>query len=607
MAYNILNQPVISSAVITARNDDAFFFPNRLSFTGFGFDGFWYNNGTRNNAIQASWATEAASATRAGTPSFPTNALVLISQASISIFDISSGTLSFWMSFYKNDEYAFPTNFSTTSSSYSPSTVSFSTGLLSILLNPDAGSAEQAHAVLSIDFSQDTIMVFSTAINGVVTLPLNGVSGWTRVDPGMTIANGSAESSSTGTVVSAGRTIVASTGVLIAQAVLVGSPTSVSSRFGIANTASAKDPGNGDEELSAGFVAGKLQYSVNNVPVVMTPNTPVPSANYVITLAYLGNGELSLTAYPEADLVGLMGFSASGISAPNPMSTFYIESGSPEDTVSELSFSTGLAGTRFTLPTSDAIEFNVAPILRSAYNGMLVIAPASYTNTTKNPWVLVCHDFHTDVFGTVQQGMQGLFEPLLNAGYVLVMMNQTTQDTWGNQSAMTDLVEMLSEISTAFNLEAAPYVAGIGMGALVALNGIQRGIIVPRAFVGFSPVTALGAFYQYEVSQAAFDPGAEPRQLSIESAYNFTGAENQASATNGYDPSLANPVLFAGVPMILWQNDDDNVINANANAIAFAAAVNGAGGNVSIINSIGGYLDGAEFDGATVVNFFSQF
>jgi hypothetical protein len=604
MSYNVLNQPVVGSTLVTAMEDDAFFYPQRLQFTGFACDGYWYEAGIQNPAIQASWATETPGPTRAGTPSFPTNALVLISQASLSIFDISSGTVQLWMLFYKNDEFSYPTNFIATASSYSPLSVAWSSGVLSVLLAPDAGSVAQASALLAIDFSQDAISLDTHEPDGAVVVPSQGPGDWDHLDPGMVVANGTTYAGSSGAILTAGETITATTGLFVLQAVMSADAANAGCRVGMTNTAGALGPGPSNQWIAAGFVGARLDYQVNAATTVVSTDVPVLTANYVITLAYLGAGQLSITIYPDGDLQGLLAASATDVVPPATMTTFYVSSGGPQDTLSNIRYSTGR---QLTLPVTPGSNPSIAPFLLSNYGGLLVITPTTYSNATTSPWLILCHDYQADIISTVQQTTAGMLTALLDAGYVIVLMNNSEGDSFGNAAAVLEFAAMVNQIELLFHLDATPFLGGIGMGALLALNAVQLGYVMPRAFVGFSPITALGAFYQSQAANADADADSANRQAAIEAAYNFSGADNQLAATDGYDPSLANPALLSPVPMILWQNTDDTVVSAADNAVAFAASIHAIGGNVSVISSIGGYLDGDEFDGATVVNFFGDF
>lgn len=157
LPYQSLNQPVITSLSIAVKDDDSFFAPTRLAHTGFGFDGRHYTSGVPDAGHSASWATERLSATRGPLTSFPTEALVLVCRASITIFDASSDSLNLWMLFYLADSFAYPVNFTSGVASFIAASISFADGLLSVVLKADPGSMAAPVAVLTFDFGGDAV------------------------------------------------------------------------------------------------------------------------------------------------------------------------------------------------------------------------------------------------------------------------------------------------------------------------------------------------------------------------------------------------------------------------------------------------------------------
>jgi hypothetical protein len=57
--YDYINQWIVSSTLITSKADDGFYHPENTSFTGFAYDGQWYDGGHLDlNHAKASWYTE---------------------------------------------------------------------------------------------------------------------------------------------------------------------------------------------------------------------------------------------------------------------------------------------------------------------------------------------------------------------------------------------------------------------------------------------------------------------------------------------------------------------------------------------------------------------
>lgn len=156
MAYDYLNQPVITSQLCFQRDAESFFHPVELGHTGYAFDGYSYSSGTKGTTT-ASWFSEPQGATRGPLQEFPAQALVLVSRASITILDATTEALNLWMLFYFADQNAYANNSQTAVAGYVASSVTWANGLLSIVMTPDAGSTPQAAVVLTIDFVQDTV------------------------------------------------------------------------------------------------------------------------------------------------------------------------------------------------------------------------------------------------------------------------------------------------------------------------------------------------------------------------------------------------------------------------------------------------------------------
>jgi hypothetical protein len=606
LAYNVLTQPVVASQVIAARDDDAFFFPQRLGFTGFAADGMWYQAGVQQPSHVASWYLETASDTRGTLQSFPTNALVIISKASVSIYDTSQETLTLWMVFYKNDEYVVPTNFITTGS-YSPVSVSWSSGVLSVVLAPDQGAPTQDYGMLSIDFSQDSVAIDTWEPSGAVTPSLNDGSGFT-VPPGISIGGGQIVGTGSSPA-DATQPIVGPTGAFLLQGVFAVNQNTKAAGFGVMNGATRASS---TEVFALTFEGTQLIFTTNNTSKVVTVGTPFLPANYVLTAAYLGNGLLSISVFPLGNLGSVQTWNFTNVAVPDQMTTFYVTTASPNDIITQLAYATGYADSRLTVPGHIAIPNHTAnstiatAIALPDAGGTLALLPSTYTNDTPVRWVMVCHDAQSDIMGAFQQAGT-LVQTLLNDGYAVVFAQNANPDNYGNQASVSEIRSLLARLTYLFNLRPQPFLIGLGMGALLALNCVSEGAITPPAFCGMSPVLALNTYY----AACAADPSGaieySAPKAAIEAAYHFAPGGNAAAALAGSDPILEPVTTYTGIPMILWQSSDDPILSADQNASAFAAQINGAGGNVSVISTTGGYLDADEFDGFTVGTFFDTY
>jgi len=156
MAYDVTQQPVYTSLLCSMKDAESFFAPTALAHTGFAADGLAYTAGVLTGAPAASWATEVTSATRGPLKTFPTETLVVVSHAALTLYDVTSNQMSLWMTFYLDDLFGYSSNPFGTITGYTPTSATWSNGYLSIVMAPDPGSASGPN-VLTIDFVHDTI------------------------------------------------------------------------------------------------------------------------------------------------------------------------------------------------------------------------------------------------------------------------------------------------------------------------------------------------------------------------------------------------------------------------------------------------------------------
>jgi hypothetical protein len=158
LGYNYLEQSVIASLTIAEKDDDSFFSPVLWQHTGFAFDGNYYDQGLLVAGTQASWFTEPVTAQRGNSAAFPDNVLVVLSVASLSMLNTSNDTISLWMLFYYMDTGAFPNNFTSGIASFSPQSLAWGNGRLSVVSAADPGSPFNGpYAVLTFDFVADQV------------------------------------------------------------------------------------------------------------------------------------------------------------------------------------------------------------------------------------------------------------------------------------------------------------------------------------------------------------------------------------------------------------------------------------------------------------------
>jgi hypothetical protein len=230
--------------------------------------------------------------------------------------------------------------------------------------------------------------------------------------------------------------------------------------------------------------------------------------------------------------------------------------------------------------------------------------PPAYDRHGQNKWVIAAHGF-----GETGQMIQNEYNNnganvsdfLYQQGFVIVSIDNVVQNCYGNPQCVTDVANAVNVVRSALSLAPSPYVMADSMGGEQILNAITHGAIKPKAFVGFCINTSLG--WQN-------DPGLGNQASYVQTAYSFSDPAQYATATAGWDPLLASGSALANLvatPTLLFASTSDTAVNKYANTDAYAALVNAAGGNVTVVTTSGGHLDPSNFPGAKVVNFFNAY
>ena len=153
---------VYCSCLIRVEPDDQFFNPLfGTGLNGYGANGSYYFAGIENPDSKASWWSEATGGgdaiTRGATENFPGTALVTVTDESISILD-QTDNLSLWMIFKKKTDNAYSDTFNLDEGArFTPTTVEYSNGAISVQFRPATGSTVTSVVILTIDFVQDFI------------------------------------------------------------------------------------------------------------------------------------------------------------------------------------------------------------------------------------------------------------------------------------------------------------------------------------------------------------------------------------------------------------------------------------------------------------------
>ena len=253
------------------------------------------------------------------------------------------------------------------------------------------------------------------------------------------------------------------------------------------------------------------------------------------------------------------------------------------------------------------VELNVEPapvhspiLQRTDLNGVSTwaIVPDSYSydKSKAYPWIIYDHGFGQTINSITANPPQSSFvQSLVTAGYVVIASEYRNLACWGDMQCAEDIANLQALWRSHLNLTPQPYVIGESMGGIVTWNAISHGTVKPLAVVGIYPVCSLANMY----TKAEFVP-------TIQSAYGFDSPEGYSTATAGFDPLLTPPRTFTGFPILIWASYSDHTVSRSKNEDPFAAAINAAGGNVTLRTSHGGHGDPSNFDAPAVISFFSS-
>src|SRR5271156_2147903 len=152
MAYDFIDQNIVSSCLVQSYTDDSFYNPVVNLHTGFAFDGSYYSQGVlQSTHPKASWFTEFGSNPfRGSTAAFPSYGVILLSPVSLVILDQSkavqmASSLPLWMQFILGDNNALANNFDSSVQGFLPARVIYADGIISVTYTPDAGNQLYPH------------------------------------------------------------------------------------------------------------------------------------------------------------------------------------------------------------------------------------------------------------------------------------------------------------------------------------------------------------------------------------------------------------------------------------------------------------------------------
>ncbi len=227
--------------------------------------------------------------------------------------------------------------------------------------------------------------------------------------------------------------------------------------------------------------------------------------------------------------------------------------------------------------------------------GSLAVVPLGYDAATPARWVIFFHGTGGSAADIQKGPYADILHQLIAAHYVVLSMNYTDRNCYGNQQCTTDVTDLVAHYRGILNLDAQPFLMADSSGGLTALNAVAAGAVHPRAMVGWCVNTSL--------SWAYLSGNAD---RLIDKAYDISDQLSYAAATSGHDPLLNAGSVFSRVPTELWSSYDDGVVRRAENTDAFAALVNASTGSVVVHTSSGNHNDQSNFHGDRVVAFFNQ-
>ena len=276
MAYDFIDQNIVSSCLVQSYTDDSFYNPVVNQHTGFAFDGSYYLQGVLESThAKASWFTEfGTNPFRGSTAAFPSYGVILLSPVSLVILDQSkavqmASSLPLWMQFILGDNNGLANNFDSSVQGFLPARVVYADGIVSVTYTPDSGNQPYLHptTVSTITATSVTANVLTVTSNNIFVVGQNVVLTGT----GETFLNGQ-----TVTVTS-----------------VIGTPTPLSlhytgftAEFTNANYVNNTDAGSATATLTIGLtqVMDPVLLTVNFVdgdPLPPYPNVPVQSSMVV--------------------------------------------------------------------------------------------------------------------------------------------------------------------------------------------------------------------------------------------------------------------------------------------------------------------------------------
>lgn len=338
-------------------------------------------------------------------------------------------------------------------------------------------------------------------------------------------------------------------------------------------------------------------YNDGSIRTLVTPDKLTVGWNVITLMMHNvnGTGEILGSIQPK-DSTKAFAFVIPNTNFANNVT---IQSNNPNDQVKSLKYlSLSTNSDKLLLPQIEG-STNFHTAFRMTVNGVSTIAhiPASYSNTSKNKYVIFFHGStgSADQLWTADN-QNKVLQALLDDGYVVIASDYTSNINWGNAQSQTDTLDLINNYKKYLNLEDQPYVYATSMGGITALNAISKKIIIPKAAVLIYPVTNLKNMFQ----------GGFKDQ--IKTAYSISNDYEFDTKTKGLDPvNDADVSVFSHVPFRVYSSYQDTLVPRTENTDKLKSKVISVNGSIDVIDSIGEHGDVSNFKPIEILNFFAKY
>lgn len=193
---------------------------------------------------------------------------------------------------------------------------------------------------------------------------------------------------------------------------------------------------------------------------------------------------------------------------------------------------------------------------------------------------------------------EGVFEPLVDHGFALLLSSDAGTDTYGNDAALAYIQRVFQQARQAFHWDGRVYTLGVSMGGLPALLTAYRQTLGQpvQATALIAGVTHLQHIHQ----------GPPARTARVEQAYRGSFP----SAAAGHDP-VGDFQHFAGrrTPLLVVASGDDSVIPVDRHGARLLALARDAGADARLLKVDGAHIGPGHFTprvARTIIEFYQN-